>query len=206
MVRNKIKSVLFICILLIIFGCHTTNMQASVNSRLENETFSNILVVAVSPHRSVGNLIESNFVSHNQNLKTKFMAGQRFLPINNMEELLSIVQANKIDGILKIEVTENSQTREYQSAMANFYDSNTAYGQALDRRGPIQTFSTHFVGTYNVSLLSMKQGDMIWSSVIQGEAYTAPDVFTFQDFNTMREDMTEDTIRSLVKNKFIVEN
>ncbi|HBY57394.1 MAG TPA: hypothetical protein DEG96_05980 [Candidatus Atribacteria bacterium] len=207
MKRKYFVLILILIITLWLIGCAKTKLDTVKNPELSHIKFEKILIVApftdIGLRRQTENVFVSKFASADM---TAVSSLELIPPIKEYtdQELLNILDQNRIDGILTVALKDFWTTKSYVPRSSSTHGSASLYGNSLYYRSYTQEYGGYYVSKPHVSfetrLFDRQSGQVAWlvSSTTSGNA--------FADYGNLANSLAKKIVAELKKEKMLVLN
>ena len=203
------KGKYFFVILVLIFamvliGCADTTLSTIRNPELSQIKFGKLLVVAPFSDIGLRKQTEDAFIAKfNLSGMNAISSIQRIPPVKdyNKQELLKILEQDKIDGILVVGLKDYWTSQSYVPKSSSSRGSASLYGNSLHYQSYTQEYGGYYISKPNVKfeirLFDSKSGQVAWlaTSLTKGNA--------FADYNTLANSLAKKVVKMLIEENML---
>jgi len=192
-------------ITLVLMGCAETKLDTVRNPELSHIKFEKILIVVPFTDIGLRRQTENAFVSKFTSASVNAISSLELLPPvkeYNNQELMDILDRNKIDGILTVALKDYWTTESYVPRSSSTYGSANLYGNSLYYRSYSKEYGGYYISKPNVyfetRLFDRKSGEVAWlvTSTTSGNA--------FADYGNLANSLAKKIIAELKKEDMLV--
>jgi len=196
--------ILFLIFAMFLVGCADTTLSTIRNPELSQIKFGKILVVAPFSDIGLRKQTENNFIAKfNLSGMNAISSIQIIPPVKdyNEQELLNILEQNKIDGILVVGLKDYWTSQSYVPKSSSSQGTASLYGNSLYYRSYTQEYGGYYISKPNVKfeirLFDSKSGQIAWlvTSVTRGNA--------FADYNTLANSLAKEVVKRLIEENML---
>ena len=196
--------ILFLIFAMFLVGCADTTLSTIRNPELSQIKFGKILVVAPFSDIGLRKQTENNFIAKfNLSGMNAISSIQIIPPVKdyNEQELLNILEQNKIDGILVVGLKDYWTSQTYVPKSSSSQGTASSYGNSLYYRSYTQEYGGYYISKPNVKfeirLFDSKSGQIAWlvTSVTRGNA--------FADYNTLANSLAKEVVKRLIEENML---
>jgi len=204
--KKKYFLVILVLILaMILVGCADTTLSTIRNPELSQIIFEKLLVVAPFSDIGLRKQTEDAFIAKfNLSGMNAISSIQRIPPVRdyNEQELLNILEQDKIDGILVVGLKDYWTSQSYVPKSSSSRGSASLYGNSLHYQSYTQEYGGYYISKPNVKfeirLFDSKSGQVAWlaTSLTKGNA--------FADYNTLANSLAKKVVKMLIEENMLV--
>jgi len=204
MKRKYFLVVLFLIFAMFLSGCASTTLSTITNSELSQIKFGKILVVAPFSDIGLRKQTEDAFIAKfNLSGMNAISSIQRIPPVKdyNEQELLKILEQDKIDGILVVGLKDYWTSQSYVPKSSSSRGSASLYGNSLHYQSYTQEYGGYYISKPNVKfeirLFDSNSGQVAWlaTSRTKGNA--------FADYNTLANSLAKKVVKMLIEENML---
>ena len=204
MKRKYFFVILFLIFAMFLVGCADTTLSTIRNPELSQIKFGKILVVAPFSDIGLRKQTENNFIAKfNLSGMNAISSIQIIPPVKdyNEQELLNILEQNKIDGILVAGLQDYWTSQTYVPKSSSTQGTASSYGNSLYYRSYTKEYGGYYISKPNVKfeirLFDSKSGQVAWlvTSVTRGNA--------FADYNTLANSLAKEVVKKLIEENML---
>lgn len=195
---------LVLVIAMFLSGCADTTLSTIRNPELSQIKFGKILVVAPFSDIGLRKQTEDAFITKfNLSGMSAISSIQRIPPVRNYseQELLNILEQDKIDGILVVGLKDYWTSQSYVPKSSTSQGTTSLYGNSLYYRSYTKEYGGYYISKPNVKfeirLFDSKLGEVAWltSALTKGDA--------FADYNTLANSLAKKVVKELIKENML---
>ena len=204
MKRKYFFVVLFLMLAIFLSGCASTTLSTISNPELSQIKFGKILVVAPFSDIGLRKQTEDAFIAKfNLSGMNAISSIQRIPPVKdyNEQELLKILEQDKIDGILVVGLKDYWTSQSYVPKSSSSRGSASLYGNSLHYQSYTQEYGGYYISKPNVKfeirLFDSNSGQVAWlaTSRTKGNA--------FADYNTLANSLAKKVVKMLIEENML---
>jgi len=190
----------FLIFAMFLVGCAKTTLSTIRNPELFQIKFGKILIVAPFSDIGLRKQTEDAFiVKLNLSGINAISSMQRIPPVKDYseQELLNILEQDKIDGILVAGLKDYWTSQTYVPKSSSTRGSASLYGNSLYYRSYTQEYGGYYISKPNVKfeirLFDSKSGQVAWlaTSLTKGNA--------FADYNALANSLAKKVVKILIE-------
>ena len=194
----------FLIFAMFLVGCAKTTLTTIRNPELFQIKFGKILVVAPFSDIGMRKQTEDAFIAKfNLSGMDAISSMQRIPPVKDYseQELLKILEQDKIDGILVAGLKDYWTSQTYVPKSSSSRGSATLYGNSLYYRSYTQEYGGYYISKPNVKfeirLFDSRSGQVAWlaTSLTKGNA--------FADYNTLANSLAKKVVKMLIEENIL---
>ena len=196
--------ILVLVLTMFLVGCAVTTLSTIRNPELSQIKFGKLLVVAPFSDIGLRKQTEDAFIAKfNLSRMNAISSIQRIPPVKeyNEQELLKILEQDKIDGILVVGLKDYWTSQTYVPKSSSSRGSASLYGNSLYYRSYTQEYGGYYISKPNVKfeirLFDSKSGQVAWlaTSLTKGNA--------FADYNTLANSLAKKVVKMLIEENIL---
>lgn len=196
--------ILFLIFDIFLVGCAKTTLSTIRNPELSQIKFENILVIAPFSDIGLRQQTENAFIEKfNLSSMNAISSIQIIPPVKdyNEEELINILEKNKIDGILVAGLQDYWTSQSYVPRSSSTHGTASSYGNYLYYRSYTQEYGGYYISKPNVKfeirLFDRQSGQLAWlvTSVTKGNA--------FADYKTLANSLAKEVVKKLIEENML---
>ena len=196
--------ILFLIFAMFLVGCADTTLSTIRNPELSQIKFGKILVVAPFSDIGLRKQTENNFIAKfNLSGMNAISSIQIIPPVKdyNEQELLNILEQNKIDGILVVGLKDYWTSQTYVPKSSSSQGTASSYGNSLYYRSYTQEYGGYYISkpniTFEIRLFDSKSSQVAWltSSLTKGNG--------FADYNTLANSLAKEVVKRLIEENML---
>ncbi|MBA7540586.1 hypothetical protein ES705_32885 [subsurface metagenome] len=204
MKRKYFFVILFLIFTMFLVGCAKTTLTTIRNPELFQIKFGKILVVAPFSDIGMRKQTEDAFIAKfNLSGVNAISSMQRIPPVKDYseQELLRILEQDKIDGILVAGLKDYWTSQTYVPKSSSSRGSASLYGNSLYYRSYTQEYGGYYISKPNVKfeirLFDSRSGQVAWlaTSLTKGNA--------FADYNTLANSLAKKVVKMLIEENIL---
>ena len=195
---------LFLILAMFLVGCATTTLNTIKNPELFQIKFEKILVVAPFSDIGLRKQTEDAFIAKfNLSGMNAISSIQRIPPVRDYDEqeLLKILEQEKIDGILVVGLQDYWTSQSYVPKSSSTQGTASLYGNYLHYRSYTKEYGGYYISkpnvTFEIRLLDSKSAQIAWltSSLTKGNG--------FADYNTLANSLAKKVVKKLIEENML---
>jgi len=204
MKREYFFVILFLIFAMFLVGCADTTLNTIKNPELSQIKFGKILVVAPFSDIGLRKQTEDAFIAKfNLSGMSAISSIQRIPPVRDYseQELLNILEQDKIDGILVVGLKDYWTSQSYVPKSSSSQGTASLYGNSLYYRSYIKEYGGYYISkpnvTFEIRLFDSKSSQVAWltSSLTKGNG--------FADYNTLANSLAKEVVKRLIEENIL---
>jgi hypothetical protein len=194
----------FLIFAMFLVGCAKTTLSTIKNPELYQIKFEKLLVVAPFSDIGLRKQTEDAFIAKfNLSGVNAISSMQRIPPVKDYseQELLKILEQDKIDGILVVGLKDYWTSQTYIPKSSSSRGSASLYGNSLYYRSYTQEYGGYYISKPNVKfeirLFDSRSGQIAWlaTSLTKGNA--------FADYNNLANSLAKKVVKMLIEENIL---
>ena len=194
----------FLIFAMFLVGCAKTTLSTIRNPELFQIKFGKLLVVAPFSDIDLRKQTEDAFIAKfNLSGVNAISSMQRIPPVKDYseQELLKILEQDKIDGILVVGLKDYWTSQTYVPKSSSSRGSASLYGNSLYYRSYTQEYGGYYISKPNVKfeirLFDSRSGQIAWlaTSLTKGNA--------FADYNNLANSLAKKVVKMLIEENIL---
>jgi len=204
MKRKYFFVIVFLILAMLLVGCAGTTLTTIRNPELSQIKFRKLLIVAPFSDIGLRKQTEDAFIAKfNLSGMNAISSIQRIPPVKdyNEQELLKILEQDKIDGIFVVALKDYWTSQTYVPKSSSSRGRVSLYGNSLYYRSYTQESGGYYISKPNVKfeirLFDSKSGQIAWlvTSLTKGNA--------FADYNTLANSLAKEVVKRLIEENML---
>ena len=196
--------ILFLIFAMFLVGCADTTLSTIRNPELFQIKFGKILVVAPFSDIGLRKQTEDAFIAKfNLSGMSAISSIQRIPPVRDYseQELLNILEQDKIDGILVVGLKDYWTSQSYVPKSSTSQGTASLYGNSLYYRSYTKEYGGYYISkpnvTFEIRLFDSKSSQVAWltSSLTKGNG--------FADYNTLANSLAKEVVKKLIEENML---